>query len=146
VDRRAAAVVAALAAVTAAGALAVAKTKSSGEKKGPPVLHVRAIDLQKRIVLVEVSGVERVPPANYFTFTDERGRKFVANDCRCDAPFPSGARACELELPAGYERRRITSVLFHRGGLHGKPIVADEAEVASAWAAAQAIAADAGTP
>jgi hypothetical protein len=134
---------AAAVALALVAAIAFAAPKKSDKKTLE--LHVRAIDLTKRLVLVEIAGVSRPPPGNFFTFTDERGRKFVATDNRCDPPFPSGARTCELELPAGYERRRIVSILFHKGGLHGKPIMADEAEVSSAWAAAIAVAPDGGT-
>jgi len=115
--------------------------------KQPPTLHVRSLDLAQRTVLIEISGLSAAPAANLFTFTDERGRKFVATDCRCQPPFPSGTRACDLEIPDGYQKHRLVSLLLHKGGLHGKEIPADDYEVASVWAAAIAnIDPDAGAP
>jgi hypothetical protein len=56
---------------------------------------------------------------------------------RCQAPFPSGARACELDLPPGYERHRLVTVELHLHGLHGRTIEVPPAEVAAAWDAAE---------
>ncbi len=122
-----------------AGGLALAKptAKKTAELslKATPALHVRSIDLQKRQVLIEVGGLPKVPPGNLFTFSDERGRHFVAVNVACDEPFPSGTRACELEIPAGYERHKIVGLLLHLHGLHGRPIEAEPVEVARAWSA-----------
>ena len=144
-DRRRAAVIfaCALAAViglrgAAAGKKVSRATEREPSVKGTPTLHVRAIDLDKRRVLVEVGGLSRAPLGNFFTFTDERGRHFVAANIVCQEPFPSGTRACELEVPPGYEKHRLVSLLLHLHGLHGRPVAAEEAEVISAWEAAQA--------
>jgi hypothetical protein len=128
--------------------LALVASTVSAEKphKSTPTLHVRAFDLPKRAVLIEISGVAKTPPPNYFTFTDERGRKFVAANIHCEEPFPSGTRACDLEMPPGYQKHRPVSLLAHLRGLHDKPIVAEEAELASAWDAATAGTGDGGVP
>jgi hypothetical protein len=132
------------AALTVAAIAVAAPTRPS---KPTPTLHVRAIDRAKRSVLIEISGVTRVPPPNYFTFTDERARKFVAANIHCEEPFPSGTRACDLEMPAGYEKHRPMSLIAHLRGLHDKPIVVEDAELASAWAAAIAnVVTDGGVP
>jgi hypothetical protein len=138
------AVALALAATVAGVALAKPAGKPAGKKSASKddkpsaahTLHVRAIDLGRRSVLVEISGFHAAPLGNLFTFTDERGRHFIALDAHCDEPFPSGTRACELEIPAGYERHRIVSLVVHLGGLHARTVNASEAEIASAWAAA----------
>jgi hypothetical protein len=131
--------------VLALAATAVGATKPP-KASAPPTLHVRAFDLAKRAVLIEISGVAKVPPPNYFTFTDERARKFVAANVHCEEPFPSGTRACDLEMPPGYQKYRPVSLIAHLRGLHDKPIVVDGAELASAWDAAIANAADGGVP
>jgi hypothetical protein len=148
---------AALALVLAAGLAAFAKAKPKGPARGsakapakasgPTSLHVRSIDLARRLVLIEVAGLSRAPAANLFTFTDERQRHFIAVNAHCDEPFPSGTRACELEIPPGYEKHRTVSLLLHLHGLHGRGVSAEEAEIASAWEAASAnvvVAVDAG--
>jgi hypothetical protein len=103
----------------------------------PPALHLRAIDLAHRLALVEVAGVTKSPPANYFTMTDDRQRHYIAQSIHCDPPFPSGARACELEIPLGYERHPLTSLELHLRGLHGKAVAVPTDEIRSAWAAAE---------
>jgi len=125
---------AALIAVLAVAAVAVAK--KSETSKQPLGLHLRGIDLGHRLILIEVDGMSKAPPSNYFTMTDDRGRHYVAQTIHCDPPLPSGARACELEIPAGYERHPLTGLELHKGGLHGKPIVVDAKEVKAAWTAA----------
>lgn len=141
-ERRA--VVAALALCATA---AWAKPKATPQKQsepqevqpaGPVTLDVRAIDPQRRTMLVEVAGLRQAPAPNFFTMTDERGRHFVAMDARCGEPFPSGMQACELEIPSGYERHRLRSLLLHVGSLKGRSVYADEGQIASAWDAAEA--------
>jgi hypothetical protein len=105
---------------------------------GPVTLNLRAVDLRHRIALVEVGGLKRAPQPNFFTFTDERGRHYVAFAARCEEPFPSGTRLCELELPEGYERHRLVALELHLHGLHGKAVAASEAAVTAAWATAEA--------
>lgn len=117
--------------------VAAAKKPPSTTKKAP-ALHVRSIDLARRFVLIELAGVSKPPAPNLYRFTDERGRHFVAMSASCDPPFPSGIRACELEIPEGYERHKLVEVELHLGGLHSRMIAASAAEVANAWAAAQA--------
>jgi len=126
-------------ALAASGKPAGKKTASKDDKPSPAhALHVRAIDLGKRSVLVEISGFHQAPLGNLFTFTDERGRHFIALAAHCEEPFPSGTRACELEIPAGYERHRMVTLIVHLGGLHARTVAASEAEIAAAWAAASA--------
>jgi hypothetical protein len=125
-------------ALLAAGAWAKPKSKkSSSSSKAATALHVRAVDLAHRLVLVEVEGMTKPPPSNFFTLTDERGRHYIAQSIHCDPPFPSGTRTCELEIPLGYERHPLTSVELHRGGLHGRSVLAAPDEVRAAWAAAE---------
>jgi len=107
--------------------------------KGSTTLRLRSIDLQRRQALIEVGGLSKAPLANFFTFTDDREHHFVAVNVRCDEPFPSGIRVCELEIPPGYERHKLTGLMLHVHGLHGKPVVVDPAEVSDAWDAANAI-------
>ena len=127
-----------IAAVALAAAAAWAKKKESASKQ-PLALHLRGIDLQHRLILVEVDGLAKAPPSNYFTMTDDRGHHYIAQTIHCDPPFPSGTRACELEIPEGYERHPLEALELHKGGLHGRPIVVDPKEVKAAWqAAAQA--------
>lgn len=125
---------AALIAVLAVAAVAAAKKETA---KQPLALHLRGIDLQHRLIMIEVDGLAKAPPSNYFTMTDDRGHHYIAQTIHCDPPFPSGTRSCELEIPAGYERHPLTALELHKGGLHGKPIVVDPKEVKAAWAAAE---------
>jgi len=128
---------AALVAVLAVAAVAAAKKKDAATTRQPLALHLRGVDLQHRLILIEVDGLTKAPPSNYFTMTDDRGHHYIAQTIHCDPPFPSGTRSCELEIPAGYERHPLTAVELHKGGLHGKPIVVDPKEVKAAWAAAE---------
>jgi hypothetical protein len=129
-------------ALVAVAAVAVARPKK--KKARPPAppspsmaVHLRAIDLGHRLILVEVDGFSKPPPANYFTMTDERGRHYIAQTIHCDPPFPSGTQACELEIPVGYERHPLVKLELHVGGLHGTPVVVAPDEVRAAWAAAE---------
>ena len=117
---------------------AVAFAKQTPKKKAAAAIHVRSIDLGRRYVLIELGGVSRPPQPNLYTFTDERGRHYVAMTASCDPPFPSGIRACELAIPDGYERHKLVKLELHMGGLHSRTIAAPEGEIATAWAAAQA--------
>ena len=123
-------------ALTAAAASAKKKdaTKASKQTLG---IHLRGIDLVHRLILIEVDGMTKAPPSNYFTMTDDRGHHYIAQTIHCDPPFPSGTRACELEIPAGYERHPLADLELHRGGLHGRPIVVEPKEVKAAWLAAE---------
>ena len=134
--RRAALIAVALAAVAAA---AFAKKKEGASStKQPLALHLRGIDLVHRLILIEVDGFAKAPPSNYFTMTDDRGHHYIAQTIHCDPPFPSGTRACELEIPAGYERHPLQQLELHKGGLHGRPILVEPKEVKAAWVAAEA--------
>lgn len=128
-------------ALVAVAAVAWAKKKKHAEEEAPSkqplAVHLRAIDLQHRLILVEVDGFTKPPPANYFTMTDERDRHYIAQTIHCDPPFPSGTRACELEIPLGYERHPLKTLELHKGGLHGKVIAVAPDEVRAAWQAAQ---------
>jgi hypothetical protein len=126
----------ALASVAAAATAASAKKKAAPSKQ-PLGLHLRAVDLGHRLILIEVDGFAKPPPSNYFTMTDDRGRHYIAQTIHCDPPFPSGTRACELEIPAGYERHPLTALELHVRGLHGKTVAVSPAEVKAAWAAAE---------
>jgi hypothetical protein len=129
--------------IVALSAAAVAWAKPPSRPGGPKVskqplgIHLRGIDLVHRLILIEVDGLQKAPPSNYFTMTDERGHHYIAQTIHCDPPFPSGTRACELEIPAGYERHPLAQLELHRGGLHGKPIVVEPKEVKAAWLAAE---------
>jgi hypothetical protein len=136
--------------IAAAAALALTLTVAyaKGRKRpaepepkatGAVSVKLRAIDLQRRHVLVEVGGLSKPPLANFFTFTDERGRHFVSMTIHCDEPFPSGTQVCQLEIPAGYERHKLASLILHLHGLHGKPVAVDPEQVESAWEAATAL-------
>jgi hypothetical protein len=136
VVRRAALI--AVAAVALASAAALAKKKDAGKASKQALgIHLRGIDLVHRLILIEVDGLTKAPPSNYFTMTDDRGHHYIAQTIHCDPPFPSGTRACELEIPAGYERHPLADLELHRGGLHGKPIVVEPKEVKAAWLAAE---------
>jgi hypothetical protein len=116
--------------------VALAKKKEASSKQAL-ALHLRSIDLQHRLILIEVEGMTKNPPSNYFTMTDDRGHHYIAQTIHCDPPFPSGTRTCELEIPAGYERHPLTQLELHKGGLHGKPIVVEAKEIKAAWLAAE---------
>jgi hypothetical protein len=116
---------------------ALAKKKPSSSTKQPLALHLRSVDLGHRLLMIEVDGLTKAPPSNYFTMTDDRGHHYIAQTIHCDPPFPSGTRACELEIPAGYERHPLTALELHKGGLHGRPITVDAKEVKAAWLAAE---------
>lgn len=125
------------------------KIENEPKVKGSVTLKLRSIDLSTRQVLVEVGGLSKAPLANFFTFTDERERHFVAVNVRCEEPFPSGIRACEIEIPPGYEKHKLAGLILHVHGLHGKPVEVDPAEVADAWDSANGTVSpptDAGTP
>ena len=126
-----------VAVVVAIAGVAVAKTPTKTSTKQPLALHLRGIDLVHRLILIEVDGLTKNPPSNYFTMTDDRGHHYIAQTIHCDPPFPSGTRACELEIPAGYERHPLQQLELHKGGLHGKPILVEPKEVKAAWLAAE---------
>lgn len=105
-------------------------------KATPIALHLRSIDLLRRLALVEVAGLARPPAGNLFTFVDERDRHFVAMGVRCE-DLPSGSRQCELDLPAGYERHRLVSLTLHLHGLHSGTVAVDAEEVEDAWSKAE---------
>jgi len=130
-----------IAVAVAVAAVAFAKKKvgaSSASTKQPLAIHLRGIDLVHRLILIEVDGMSKAPPSNYFTMTDDRGHHYIAQTIHCDPPFPSGTRACELEIPAGYERHPLQALELHKGGLHGRPILVEPKEVKAAWVAAEA--------
>jgi hypothetical protein len=122
----------AVAALVGTGA-AAAKPKK--KKKGHAV-QLRSFDLARRLVFVEVDGFKKNPPSNHFTMTDDRGRHFVAQGIRCQPPAPTGTRACELDIPVGYERHPMVSLELHLGGLHAKTVAVPPADIKTAWAAA----------
>jgi len=136
VVRRAALIAAAVASMGIA-AVAFAKKKDAATSKQPLGLHLRGIDLVHRLILIEVDGFTKAPPSNYFTMTDDRGHHYIAQTIHCDPPFPSGTRACELEIPEGYERHPLQALELHKGGLHGRAIVVEPKEVKAAWVAAE---------
>lgn len=133
-------------ALIAVAAVAAAKTPVP-KKKSERVLKLRALDLKRRVAVVELGGFSRPPAANLFTFTDERGRRFVPTGARCQEPTADGrARVCDLELPEGYERHPIATVGLHVGGLHSREIFAAQSEIRAAWDAAQAATQPLGPP
>jgi hypothetical protein len=133
---RRAALVALASVLALASAAALAKKKDAAPKQ-PLGIHLRGIDLVHRLILIEVDGLAKAPPSNYFTMTDDRGHHYIAQTIHCDPPFPSGTRACELEIPGGYERHPLAALELHRGGLHGKALLVDGKEVKAAWVAAE---------
>ena len=133
-----------LAALLAVGAATMAwgkPTTKSATAKAPTTLHLRAFDRSRRLLLVEVTGLAKAPPSNYFTMTDERDRHYVAQSIHCDAPAETGVRACELEIPSGYERHPLKALELHLRGLHGRVVAASADEIKAAWAAPDAAAA-----
>jgi hypothetical protein len=134
---RRAALIAVAVVAAAAGAFAKKKDAASSTKQ-PLAIHLRGIDLVHRLILIEVDGMSKAPPSNYFTMTDDRGHHYIAQTIHCDPPFPSGTRSCELEIPAGYERHPLQQLELHKGGLHGRPILVEPKEVKAAWVAAEA--------
>jgi hypothetical protein len=120
-----------------AGAAAAKKKESGAASKQPLAVHLRGIDLVHRLIMIEVDGMTKAPPSNYFTMTDDRGHHYIAQTIHCDPPFPSGTRSCELEIPAGYERHPLQGLELHKGGLHGRPILVEPKEVKAAWVAAE---------
>jgi hypothetical protein len=107
------------------------------EAKGEASLRVRSIDLPHRTVVVEVGGFPRAPAGNLFTFTDDRGRKFIAIEARCEEPFPSGTRVCDLVTPEGYERHAWVGIELHLHGLTSSTVAAPRDEVERAYEAAK---------
>jgi hypothetical protein len=122
-----------------AGAAAAKKKDSSAAGKQALAVHLRGIDLVHRLIMIEVDGMTKAPPSNYFTMTDDRGHHYIAQTIHCDPPFPSGTRSCELEIPAGYERHPLQGLELHKGGLHGRPILVEPKEVKAAWVAAEQV-------
>ena len=120
-----------------AGAATAKKKENGTASKQALAVHLRGIDLVHRLIMIEVDGMQKAPPSNYFTMTDDRGHHYIAQTIHCDPPFPSGTRSCELEIPAGYERHPLQSLELHKGGLHGRPIVVEPKEVKAAWLAAE---------
>jgi hypothetical protein len=113
-----------------------ARTSQSANRATPVSLHLRSIDLIRRVALVEVAGLDRPPLGNLFTFTDGRDRHFVAMSVRCEE-LPSGSRQCELDLPAGYERHRLVSLTLHVRGLHSNTVAVEGDEIETAWSKAE---------
>jgi hypothetical protein len=105
---------------------------------GQASLRVRSIDFAKRIVVVEVGGFPQAPAGNLFTFSDDRGRKFIATNAQCEAPFPSGVRVCDLMTPEGYERHPWIGLELHLHGLTSTTVAAPREEVERAYEAARA--------
>ena len=117
----------------------------AAEVHGQATLRVRSIDFLHRVVVIELGGFPKAPAGNLFTFTDDRGRRFIATHARCDEPFPSGARVCDLETPEGYERHPWVGLDLHLHGLQSNSVVAaPREEVERAFEAARALAE--GTP
>jgi hypothetical protein len=131
-DRRAAVTVALLALPAATLA-----AKRAAPRRAAPSLRVIAVDREARKLDIQLTGVKRAPEPNLFTFTDERGRRFVAMSVRCEPPAPeSPSRHCAIEMPSGYERHALVGLELHLHGLHSRAVAAPPDEVAAAWAAA----------
>jgi hypothetical protein len=109
------------------------------EAHGQASLRVRSIDFARRIVVVEVGGFPKAPAGNLFTFSDDRGRKFIATNAACEAPFPSGVRVCDLTTPEGYERHPWIGLELHLHGLTSSTVAAPREEVERAYEAARAV-------
>lgn len=115
------------------------RVERPAELRGQASLRVRSIDFAKRVVVVEVGGFPKAPAGNLFTFTDDRGRKFIATTASCEAPFPSGIRVCDLTTPEGYERHPWVALELHLHGLTSGTIAAPKEEVERAYEAARAL-------
>ncbi len=120
---------AALVALAAGGSALAAAQKKSGTHVAP-AMHLVSYDRQNREAVVELRGFSRVPGANFFTFTDDRDRHFVAPSVRCEDK--DGARACRLAIPAGYEKHPLVSLGVHLHGLHGRVVAVPADEIAHA--------------
>ena len=120
------------------------RVERAAEASGEATLRVRSIDLPKRSVVVEVTGFPKAPAGNLFTFIDDRGRRFIATNARCDDPFPSGARVCDLATPEGYERHPWVGLELHLHGLASSSVRAPKEEVERAFEAARALLEDGG--
>jgi hypothetical protein len=118
------------------------RVERPAEARGEASLRLRSIDFARRAVVVEVGGFPRPPAGNLFTFSDDRGRKFVAVSASCDSPFPSGVRVCDLITPEGYERHPWVGLQLHLHGLASASVSAPPAEVERAYEAARALAAE----
>ena len=118
---------------------ASSRVERPAEARGQASIRVRSIDLRRRVVVVEVTGFPKAPAGNLFTFTDERERKFIAVSARCEDPFPSGTRVCDLETPMGYERHRWVAIELHLHGLQSSTVAAPPEEVERAYEAARAL-------
>lgn len=100
------------------------KGKGKGEAepsiagKGPVAVHLVGFDVERRRIVLELTGLVRPPKANFVTFTDDRGRKFVGVSVDCQEP-DGNQRRCEVELPPGYEKRKLAAIELHTRGLHG---------------------------
>lgn len=115
------------------------KAKARDEEprgKGPRTLKVRSIDRVGLKILVELTGIKQAPKPNFFVFTDERKRRYIATQTHCDPPLPSGTLVCELDIPPGYERHRLVGVGLHLRSLEGPLLEAPAGQVEAAWAAA----------
>lgn len=86
--------------------------------KGPIAVHLVGFDVERRRIVLELTGLVRPPKANFVTFTDDRGRKFVGVSVDCQEP-DGNQRRCEIELPPGYEKRKLAGIELHTRGLHG---------------------------
>ena len=116
------------------------RVERPAEARGQASLRVRSIDFGRRIVVVEVGGFPKAPAGNLFTFSDDRGRKFIATAATCEAPFPSGVRVCDLMTPEGYERHPWVGLELHLHGLQSSSVAAPHEEVARAYEAARMLA------
>lgn len=115
------------------------RVERAAEASGEATLRVRSIDLAKRVVVVEVTGFPKPPAGNLFTFIDDRGRRFIATTARCDEPFASGTRVCDLSTPEGYERHPWVGLELHLHGLASGSVTAPREEVERAYEAARAL-------
>jgi hypothetical protein len=116
------------------------RVERPAEAKGQASLRVRSIDFGRRTVVVEVGGFPKAPAGNLFTFSDDRGRKFIATAATCEPPFPSGIRVCDLMTPEGYERHPWVGLELHLHGLQSSTVAAPQQEVERAYEAARALA------
>ena len=108
-----------------------AQTPKPAAKKRRIEIHLRSVDAARREAIVEIVGVSRPPAPNLFTFTDVRERHFVAMTIHCDEP-DEGKRTCRLELPAGYEKQPLASLVMHVGGLKGRTVAVALEEIEAA--------------
>lgn len=131
----------------AAGAGRSAKKKgrpaSSSVALPPLEIDLLSLDLASGSAHVLVDGSARAPEARFFTFTDERKRRFVPSLAECRSPAPPAAEEkhaagrweCTLGIPRIYQRSSLIDLSVESRG-HVASVAGDKVRLA--WAEARA--------